>query len=248
MHILLGFLLTLIASCFPTQERSVGDILDNIETAEVDILTATVSYIKTDPILDRKEIRTGRLLFRKDSTKKREAAILFDTLIIGRRREEKLKHYIFSGRWMAEVDHENKQFIKRELVAPGEKDVDPFELGSGPIPLPIGQTKESVLSKFTVELVEKPEEGPLSKLNEEVVGLHLVPKSKEEWEYIDLYYDPANWLPVGVSTVELDGTKRISILSNLQIDVLTESDVALLSIETPDPKVWSIDIRPWSAD
>ncbi len=246
MYFLLGFILTLVASCFPTPECSVSEILDNIETAEVDTLTATVSYIKTDPVLDRNEIRTGRLLFRKDSTEKREAAILFDTLIIGRRKEEKLKHYIFSGRWMAEVDHENKQFIKRELVAPGEKDVDPFELGSGPIPLPIGQTKESVLSKFTVERVAKPAEGPLSTLADGVVGLHLVPKSKDEWEYIDLFYDPANWLPVGVSTVESDGTKRVSRLSNMQVNVLTASDAALLSIETPDPKVWSIDIRPWS--
>ncbi len=246
MQILLGILLTLVASCFPEHEQSVGEILDNIETAEVDTLTATVSYLKTDPILGRNEIRTGRLLFRKNKTDKREAAILFDTLIIGRRKEEKLKHYIFSGRWMAEVDHENKQFIKRELVAPGEKDVDPFELGSGPIPLPIGQTKESVLSKFTVERVAKPLDGPLSKLSDDVIGLHLVPKNKEEWEYIDLFYDPANWLPVGVSTVEVDGTKRISRLSKMQVDVLTASDAALLSIETPDPKTWSIDIRPWS--
>ncbi len=248
MHLVLGFVVAVVSSCFPTQEASVEEILDNIEDAKVSTLTATVYYTRTDPILDRREIRLGKLLFRKDEDNKREAAILFDTLIIGRRREEKLKHYIFSGRWMAEVDHDNKQFIKRELVAPEEKGIDPFELGSGPIPLPIGQSKESVLSKFNVEKIDKPSEGPLSKLDNNVVGLHLVPKIEDEWESIDLFYNPEIWLPVGVRTIEKDGTKRVSRLTNLQLDVLTEEDAALLSIETPDPKEWSIDIRPWSGN
>ena len=145
---------------------------------------------------------------------------------------------------MAEVDHENKQFIKRELVPPDEKEVDPFELGNGPIPLPIGQTKESVLSKFDVTRIAKPEDGPLSKIEVQVVGLHLVPKSKEEWAFVDLFYDPTNWLPVGVRTVEKDGTKRISRLTNIQVDTLSDEDALLLNIETPDPKIWSIDVRP----
>ena len=216
--------------------------LEKVETVQIESLTANVSYIRTDPILDRREVRTGRLLFQKVD-KKREAAILFDTLIIGRRRETKQKHYIFSGRWMAELDHDKKQFIKRELVAPGNDDIDPFELGSGPIPLPIGQTKESVLDKFKVTLVAIPTEGPLAKLDEDVVGLHLVPKSKNEWEYINLFYDIQTWLPVGVETVEVDGTKRISRLTNIEVDTLSESDLKLLSIETPDPKTWSIDVQ-----
>jgi hypothetical protein len=236
------------SSCIVMRELSVEEILDNVEAVDVSSLTATVSYTRTDPILERKEIRTGKLLFRKVGTKKREAAILFDTLIIGRRREKNTKHYIFSGRWMAEVDHANKQFIKRELVAPGSEDIDPFELGSGPIPLPIGQTKESVLTKFTVERIAIPKEGTLSKLSDTVVGLHLVPKTEDEWEYIDLFYDSVSWLPVGVRTVEDDGTKRVSRLTNIQVDALSEVDSALLNIETPNPKEWSIDIRPWSTE
>jgi hypothetical protein len=246
MHLAIGFVLTLISSCFSASELPVEKILDNIEATKISSLTASVTYTRTDPILDRREIRTGKLFFREHEGNKREAAILFDTLIIGRRREEKQKHYIFSGRWMAEVDHANKQFIKRELVAPGEKEIDPFELGNGPIPLPIGQTKESVLSKFKVETIDRPTEGPLSKLDDNVVGLHLVPTSGDEWKSIDLYYNPETWLPVGVRTIDKDGTKRVSRLTNMQLDLLTKEDAALLSIETPDPKEWSIDIRPWS--
>ena len=246
MQLAIGLLIAALTSCFSTQTLSVDEILDNVENADVSSVTATVSYTRTDPILNRRELRTGKILFRTREGKKREAAILFDTLIIGRRREARQKHYVFSGRWMAEVDYENKQFIKRELVAPGEKEIDPFELGSGPIPLPIGQKKESVLSKFTVEKTEKPTEGPLAKLPDNVVGLHLIPKTTDEWESIDLFYDPETWLPIGVRTIENDGTKRISLLTNIQLNKLSEEEEKLLSIETPDPKEWSIDIRPWN--
>jgi outer membrane lipoprotein-sorting protein len=245
VHVVLGVILAVISSCIHADDLSIEEILDSIETAEVTSVTATVSYAKTDPILDRLELRTGKLLFQKGADNSREAAILFDTLTIGRRREEKLKHYIFSGRWMAEVDHDNKQFIKRELVAPGEKDIDPFELGNGPIPLPIGQTKESVLSKFTVERIEKPKEGLLSKLADDVVGLHLVPKTGDAWKSIDLFYNPETWLPVGVRTIEKDGTLRVSRLTEIQLNTISPEDAQLLNIETPDPKEWSIDIRPW---
>ena len=246
IQLFIGITTALLTSCLSTPPLSVEEILDFVECADVMSVTATVTYTRTDPILERREIRTGKILFRMSEDNKREAAILFDTLIIGQRREEKQKHYIFSGRWMAEIDHENKQFIKRELVAPGEEGIDPFELGNGPIPLPIGQTKESVLKKFTVEKIEIPTEGPLSTLDDSVVGLHLVPRSGDEWEYIDLFYNPATWLPVGVRTVEKDGTKRVSRLTNIQLNTLNEEDAKLLNIETPNPKEWSIDIRPWS--
>jgi len=248
MQLGMVLLMAMISSCFSEQPRTVEDILDNVEHAEISSVTATVSYTRTDPILERREIRTGKILFRTQEGKKREAAILFDTLIIGRRREEIQKHYIFSGRWMAEIDHERKQFIKRELVSPSEEAIDPFELGNGPIPLPIGQKKEAVLSKFDVKRIGRPSEGSLSKLDETVVGLHLTPKGTSDWESIDLFYDPSTWLPVGVQTIEVDGTKRVSRLTNIQLNALSKEDAKLLSIETPDPKEWSIDIRPWSTD
>jgi hypothetical protein len=232
----------LLASCPQEQEMTVEDALTHIESVEVNALTARVSYVRTDPILDRKELRSGKLLFREIEGK-REAAIVFDTLIIGRRKETKQKHYIFSGRWMAEVDHDTKQYIKRELVPPDQKNIDPFDLGSGPIPLPIGQKKESVLKKFDVTFTDKPTEGHLAKIEGEVVGLHLEPKVGDEWAYINLFYDPSTWLPVGVETVEIDGTKRTSRLTDLQLNALTDVEVQLLDIKTPDLKEWSIDVQ-----
>jgi hypothetical protein len=243
MQVAISLLFAIFTSCFSCPPLTVDEILENVEHTDFSSVSATISYTRTDPILERREIRTGKIIFRTHDGKKREAAILFDTLIIGRRREEKQKHYIFSGRWMAEVDYENKQFIKRELVGPDEEELDPFELGSGPIPLPIGQTKESVLSQFAVTRITRPEDGPLAKLDANVVGLHLVPKKKDEWESIDLFYNPETWLPIGVRTIETDGTKRVSRLTNIQLNALSDEDAQLLNIATPDPKEWSIDIR-----
>jgi len=248
VQFILRLILAACTACPAAQADSVGQILDNIEAASFTSLTSKITYVRVDPILQRKETRMGRVLLRTVDGNKRDAAILFDTLIIGRRKEQKLKHYIFSGRWMAEVDHSNKQFIKRELLSPDEKDIDPFELGNGPVPLPIGQSKESVLKQFSVTKISKPTEGLLSKLDDAVVGLHLVPREKSDWEYIDLFYDPETWMPVGVLTIEEDGTKRISRLYDMKTDELTDEDAALLSIQTPDPKEWSIDVHPWNND
>ena len=128
MQLVIGLLITALSSCLSTPTLSVEEILDNIEKSDVSSVTADVYYSRTDPILERKEIRTGKIIFRTSDDNTREAAILFDTRIIGRRREDRQKHYIFSGRWMVEIDHEQKQFIKRELVAPGENGINPFEL------------------------------------------------------------------------------------------------------------------------
>lgn len=245
IHFAVGLIIATLASCLGKTELTVDQILENVENASVSSVIADVSYIKTDPILDRKEIRSGKVLFRMNSEGSREAAILFDTQIIGRRKEQRLKHYIFSGRWMAEVDHDKKQFIKRELVSPTEQQIDPFEIGNGPIPFPINQSKESVLTKFNVELIDKPEDGTLSKIPNDVVGIRLLPKTTSEWELIDLFYDPNTWLPIGVKTIESDETKRVSRLTNVKLNELTEEEAILLSIKTPDPKEWSIDIRPW---
>ena len=76
-------------ACAPfNKDEYIGRTLDKIEAVEIESMTATISYTRTDPILDRKEIRTGKVLFRQGVDTSREAAILFDSLIIGKRREK----------------------------------------------------------------------------------------------------------------------------------------------------------------
>ena len=221
-------------------------VLEKVEQVSITSATADITYVKIDPVLERREIRLGALVYRSCIGRK-DAAIAFDTLIIGRRKETRAKRYVFSGRWFVEINPEQKQFIKRELISPDStKSLDPFALGNGPVPLPIEQSKESVLKEFEVAIIVKPSEGMLSKLDEGVVGIQLTPKSNSDWVTIDLFYDPNTWFPVGVQTLEKDGTIRQSWLENVTLSELTDVQQAQLDIATPDPKEWSIDIQPYS--
>ena len=65
-HLLIAVCSTALSPCFVPTTLTVDDILNNVENADVSSVTATVAYTKTDPILNRREIRTGKVLFRMD--------------------------------------------------------------------------------------------------------------------------------------------------------------------------------------
>lgn len=233
----------------------VHEILDRLEASAADLesFTGTIYYETYDDLLDRREIRLGEIIYRiaqaeesaRDIT---SFAVLFDTLIIGQRRSDRQKHYVFHGRWLAEVDHENRQFIKRELVPPGRQ-LDPLKLGEGPIPLPIGQPKDQVLARFDVSLHELPEDGPLARL-ENVDGLLLIPRENtpeaDEYSRVELYYDRETNLPVGINAIEINDNRKTVRLSSVKRNPeLTDEQIQQLSVEEPDPRRWSIDVRPF---
>jgi len=250
--LMLVLFVPLLAWCPPIEEMTTGEIWEKVEAATYSSLVANIAYTRTDPILERREIRTGRILIRKREDKKDEVAFLFDTLIIGRRKESRKKHYIISGRWLAEIDVENKQFIKHQLspehelyIVAGEHIWSVFEYLTF-----VEYPKKHGTVEFDITRVSRPNDGPLSSLDESIVGLHWVAKDDFEYAYesIDFFYNPTTWLLEGIHSVEKDGTTRSARFTNVQIDSLSEEDAKLLSIETPDPKEWSIDIRPWQGD
>ncbi len=227
-------------------------LLDRLETAAADLesFTAEIIYENWDDLLTRREIRQGEIIYQIDSeTDAKNFAILFGSLTVNQRRQTRLRHYVFRDRWLAEIDHEAKQFIKRELVPPGRQ-LDPLKLGEGPVPLPIGQPKDEVLKRFEATLIDPPgDELALLRGLVEVDGLRLTPRegSPEARDYrrIDLYYDRATSLPVGINVIEVNGNRKTVRLRNMQRNPkLTDEQVERLSIDEPDPREWSIDIRP----
>jgi hypothetical protein len=231
----------------------VEELLDRLERSADDLsgFKATILYVKESALLGRKEIRRGELIYQLDVAGDKRFALFFDQLQIGSRLERRQRNYVFDGRWLAEIDHENKQFIKREIVPPGEH-LDPLKLGEGPFPLPVGQAKADVRGRFDVEPALLPEEGPLSRL-QDVDGLRLVPKPQrpeaEEYELIDLFYDRATLLPVGIVAVEVNGDRKIVRLDDAQRNPpLDEADRARLSIDEPDPTQWHVYVTPWERE
>jgi hypothetical protein len=233
----------------------IDETLQRLEAGAADLkaFTATIYYETYNDLLDRREIRTGEIIYRiqrsedvaRDIT---SFAVLFDALTIGQRRSERLKHYVFHDRWLAEIDHETRQFIKRELVPPGRQ-LDPLKLGEGPIPLPIGQAKSEVQARFDVSLHPLPDEGPLARL-ENVDGLLLIPKAgtpeAQDYQRIELFYDRDTNLPIGINAIELNENRKTVRLSNVQRNPdLTDEQLSKLSVEEPDPRQWSINVQPY---
>jgi hypothetical protein len=234
-------------------DPGVGDVLARVEAAAKDLesFTADIAYEKESAELGRREVRTGQIIYRVDpETKAKSFAILFDFVIVNRVRRENKKHYIFNGRWLVEIDEQQKQFIKREIVPPG-KTLDPLKLGEGPFPLPIGQSRDEVLARFDVT---KPEELPDEALLKDIDmadGLLLVPKPGtaefNEFARVEIYYDRATSLPVGIFAVEADDGRKIVRLRDLKRNpTLDAAELKKLDIAEPDPKEWRIDIRPWA--
>ncbi|MCP3904283.1 MAG: hypothetical protein GY715_11685 [Planctomycetes bacterium] len=212
--------------------------------------TALVHYVTDDELLGDRVIRKGRIVYEQAPKTGRRIALMFDTVIENKRKRARRTHFVFSDRWLVEIDHDEKLFIKREIAAPGET-FDPFRLGEGPIPLPIGQPASEVLARFDVKLVDLPDDGPLAKLIDRPVsqGLRLVPKpgtpGEKEYERIDLFYERTTRLPVGIAVVEPNGDRKTVRLDDVRRNVdLDASQRETLRIEEPDPAEWRIDIRP----
>lgn len=236
----------------PQIPAELNALLDELEASAEDLhaFTAEVTYEKQDAILGRKELRAGKLIYRLDPHSREKAfAILFDSTIVNNRKRQDPKHYIFNGRWLAEIDAQNKQFIKREIVPPG-KALDPLKLGEGPFPIPVGQPKAEVLARFDVTAAEIPGEGMLKELKE-VRGLSLRPKpsSKEAEQYakLDLFYERQSLLPVGIVISETNGDRKTVRLTDAKRNPdLADDQLQKLNIQEPDPREWRIDIRPWA--
>ncbi len=64
----------------------------------------------------------------------------------------------FDGEWLTIRDVQKMLFVREQLAPPG-KPYDPFKLGQGQFPIPIGQDKKDILREFTVT-VAPPDAAP----------------------------------------------------------------------------------------
>ncbi len=159
---------------------SADSLLTLLETADANLrtLTADIQYDKVDGVTGDRQTRRGKLFFQNslppkvttdvetfddaasaaDGAKgRRTFSVRFDSLQLGSRREEEEQLFVFDGEWLIEVTPKNKQIIKRQVTRPGSN-FDPLKIGEGPLPLPIGQKKADMLSRFDVTLLKDIEE------------------------------------------------------------------------------------------
>lgn len=233
-----------------TEASRVDRFLDELEKsgATLETLSGTLSLEKFDAFTEQIERRFGRVVLdRKDGN--RRFSILFDEFIDGDGRSDRSRdHWIYADGWLCEKDDRNKSFTKRQIARPNEK-FDPLAIGEGPIPLPIGQRKADVLARFDVRETEVPIDLPLLSSMQNVAGLKLTPKEgtpmAKETLALELFYDRTSLAPTGVVIREKNGNRTIARITNPVVNgAVKDEDRALLEIPAPDPKEWTIDVKP----
>jgi len=247
------------------------DLLRALETSgnNVHRLSATVRYVKTFDIQGDTQQRDGRLAFvstpvdrdvhpNTDAEFDRRFAIVFERLELnnGRQIEDKstgyLELYIFDGEWLAEIRPFDKQFIRRQVVAPGEK-WDPLRLGEGPFPIPIQQRRADILERFDVELLDGLEdviERPVRGVAGKCYQLRLTPKpeaNEKELREIRVWYQKDTLLPRMAKTISQAGDTSFVLLKNMQTNADAEITEAELTTQPPaDRAGWNITIEPFA--
>ncbi len=240
------------AASQPDDADPTEELLARLEDAAEGLrdFQADITYYRWDSVLERQEIRTGEVIYqvRPGSDGSKRFAILLTSVIVGKRKRDQQKTYVFDGSWLVEIDHDNRMFIKRQIVPP-DQDYDPLKLGEGPFPLPLGQPRQEVLSRFRAGLLDRPQDETLARYlpDESVEGLLLVPvpstPQADQIAQVEIFYDSATLLPVGLSLTETSGDRKTILLRNLKRN--EGIDEAKLSIEEPDPREWDIDVREW---
>ncbi len=240
------------AASQPDDADPAEELLARLEDAGAGLrdFRADITFYKWDSVLERKEIRTGELIYqvRSGGDRSKRFAILFTSEIIGNRKSDQKKTYVFDGSWFVEIDHDTRMFLKRQIVPP-DQHYDPLKLGEGPFPLPLGQPRQEVLSRFRASLLDKPQDEMLARYlaDASVEGLLLVPRpltpQADEILQVEIFYDSATLLPMGLALTETNGDRKTILLRNLKRN--EGIDEAKLSIEEPDPREWDIDVREW---
>jgi len=226
----------------PVVDPRIDQALRAIEKAgETDrAFSASVGYETRDALLGDGLLRLGRVICQRAKGQPLKLAVLFEY-----RKElgddfEYLDRdaYIINGSQLIERDEDEKLIITHALDGP----VD-MQLG-GRFPLPIGQKRDDVLSRFDVTLLDRGPEGPTAAggTRQRRFGLHLEPKpdtpESEDWKSFDLWYDTVNWLPLEVEAVKANGdVKRIG-LTDLKVQAtLPPEDLAVFD-PTPPGEGW----------
>ncbi len=217
-----------------TTIETADQLLDALEAASEKLadFSASIRYTKEQGLMGEVQVRTGTIDFQQvQDSNTRKFFVHFDELRIGNAVSKESRDYIFDGRYLVERLNDEHQFIKREVVKTGQ-DFDPFAL-DGPFPLPIGQAKKAILKRFDAQLLEPETNGRLQgfphlRLNARNAE---VEDSNENILGVELWYDPATWLPLKAIVTETNGDISQVELAKVQINTGLSAD--RFSTQTP---------------
>lgn len=213
----------------------VNSVLTKLESADKDLtsLTAAVRLIKNKPAIEGggMEVRYGTLKFTSgtDSTSKplRRFAIGIDTETIEGKAFQNpggmMREFIFDGHFLLETWPKQKQYVRRHIVG-ANSTKDPLRIGEGPFPIPVGQRKDDLLTRFTVSVAPSLETAPESDMLRRILidctQLKLIPKpgtdQAKAFSEIRLWYRTSDMLPIFAKTANVDGSSNEVFLDSIK--------------------------------
>lgn len=204
----------------------------NARTGEQKIFIGAVQY--------QKKGEATRLYIRFDIQKDDTGVVV----------DKNLEHdIVIADGWLVDSDGKNKRFVKQQLVPPG-KTYNPFKLGQGPLPLPIGQPKEDILARFAVTQIPAEAKDPVNTAHLRLVPLNERYQQVYKMTQMDLWVDLAQDIPTKVVRTELgepadDGTRDTTsvVLKDLQVN---NGQAKIPNLATPEAgSGWDISIEPY---
>jgi hypothetical protein len=254
-----------------------GDLLSALAQQDkaTTSLTGNIRYTIINALENDRQTRLGKLAILNAPTADKEDnqdevevntrkyAVSFNILEIDSRREQIQEHFIFDGRWFVERLPEEKQFNKRELVAPGQT-LDPMELmRDAPFWVSLGHAQDRLLASYDVELLDTPlgliDNADFPELRfladlPHVINtyqLKLTPKPgsgfEDDWEWVRIWIDKETLLPA--LYIKSEWTGDLQIVDLFSATMNAEIPIAIFDTTTPDARSgWRVQISNWRGD
>ncbi len=203
-------------------DPKVDALLDRLETADAGIrdLSGSLDYTRVNVVLDDIQTRIGTLRFvvvpaveGVCETPRRVFLVHFTFFTDGFVQRNEDEQWGFDGQWLYERSARQKTRIVRQIAREGEN-LDPLRLGEGPLPIPLGQRKAEILTRYDVTLrpvqegLDGQKAGAFAKNVKGATQLHLRPlRAGEQFDEVRLWYrDDAQGrlLPVLARSARLD--------------------------------------------
>ncbi|MEM7627253.1 MAG: outer membrane lipoprotein carrier protein LolA [Planctomycetota bacterium] len=194
--------------------------LDRLEAsaAKTRTLKARARLTSRVDLLDDETVRFGDLVYAgRDGEAPARFAVHFDRLKMDGQTDPVDQAYVFDGRWLLDLNGDDRVATRRELVAEGEQ--ADLNVGEGPFPLPLDLNKARVMSRFDVALLPAADDDPKPKQSTDAGSFHLrlIPHDgvEIEAEQIDLWFDRQTLLPLRAVTLQEDGdTTTLDLFNN----------------------------------
>lgn len=232
-------------------------LLERLETAHaaVTVFNSPLTYRKEYALEGDFETRVGEVALRGHGAD-REIVLVFDRVVdADGHGTDDLRYHIYKGGWWTEINPGRRRIMSRQMQAP-DSARDPFELGEGPLPLPLGQKADDVQARFEVSMGEQPDD-PILRGVKNAHVLHLVPRlgtpAAEDIESIDLLYDQASLLPVGILIIDRTGDRTTAWLRKPESSLEASSfngragEASVLMTRAAQDPDWTVDRKPLPA-